>query len=771
MVALVRLFVRVQALNSAHDLKRDVQAKSSELLSELLRHTDAEAVRYEKLSSATSKIEVGQKSILEGMTEQARGVQRLLGDAESIQRLINATSNDIEQTQLEIVRMQQSSAQVVDQTHADLLTLKQTQQAEFERAYSSLTQLQALQNEMAIAQQKGTAAVEALSNEQERAFAVAASQLSSLATAQAASFHRSEAALGELASVQQTIVAEQSNILGNVKTSGEELRKLSAQQAESFASAETTLSSIRAQAAEAEARLGAVLGELKHVAAQILSVNLDMVSELFRIESALFYVAYAPITYMLTATERTASARFWVFSFLLMTLLVELNLVSAAQRFHYTLSQVQFNLLRAQLRYALSCITLLLLALSALMHRDYAQLTYTTNEKNARLLRNNHRMLHELLARTEPVASPTAARATSPLAATSAPGASSSFRANPFQRVPAPLNGAAAADFSDSQPEGVARRWLTPRKGERLSFHSSTTLPRDVQQPLPLQARELWREVDVDACCPDHRTEPGLIQRMLTTIPATLHSFASTATAAATGAHTTGSTTAHTRLSSTDGGSASRRTNSAVAAAAAMNSKSRLPSVHRHSRNLSFSGRVSSPESAGRQRAIETEAEGEEEEEEEDEEDDEHHLHMHRRRRDAVEEEQDDDTEDEEGFVRSRSPRASSRSRSPSPTHGLPSRTALAACPSSAATAAAPLPLLSPPPSMSARVTRSQSRSRSASQATLDVCAPSSRQSTTPARKSAAPRMLKEELEGEQQEEIEPGNSNNKRISAGANNK
>lgn len=498
-----------------NDLTRDVAHGSSTLLDELLRHTDTEKTRFETLSSQTSKIENNQQTILERLTNQTRHLRSLLTDAEGIQRLINATSSSIVSTQDDILALQRDSSVVVDETHTELLALKQSQHAGFERALESLHTMKTLQDELVLAQKKGAAAVELLSQAQERAFDAAAERLSALAAAQAKSFQHSHEQLDSVSTLQGQIAEEQGSILGHVKSSGEELRRLSAAQAESFAAAGQSLSSIREQAAEAEAKLGAMLGDVRRVAHQLLSVNVDMLAQLFKIESVLFYVAFVPLAYMVTATERTHAARFWIFLALIGALLVELNHVFIAKQLHYHPSQPRVDSLRSMLRGALSIISLLLLLLSALLHRDYAQLGHMLAVKKAPMHDNTHRMLHELLRRTDP-SSPRAAIA---LAA---------FQPNSFQSRPPPVH--ADADSDDDGPQIEGQRALSPRKQQRLSSNI----------PPPLDSQP-WQHLDVDSCCPDHRPKPSVFRRIFTS--ATCSSAASpTAAAAAAAASTTGCT-------------------------------------------------------------------------------------------------------------------------------------------------------------------------------------------------------------------------------------
>jgi len=510
-----------QTFDMTHELHQTVRSSSATLHGELLQHAAAETARFESLSSATSKLESNQENILQRLSSQTEHLRLLLEDASGIQLLINATSDSIVRTQGDILTLQKDASATAGETKTELIALKETQKAGFERALDSLTQLQTLQDQMAEAQRSGIAAVESLRQSQQAAFEAAAGQLTSLSEDQAAAFRRGEELLTQLHTSQEAIVAEQQSILSGVQSSGEELRRLAAEQTDSFHAAGASLASIRLQAAEAEAKLGAMVGELQHVAQQLLGINLDMLSQLFRIESAFFYVAFAPVVYMLTATDRTLGARFWIFTLLLVTLLVELNLVSAAHRFHYSLSQSQFDAVRSQLRYGLSLVSLLTLALSALLHRDYAQLNYSMAERSQTILKNNHRMLHELLERTE-VLSPRAAAA-------AAVSRARDFKANPFQSRPPPIDDDSSGDEQvEGRPAaaatgGRARVVQSPRKAQRLG-------------------EEDWRNIDVQSCCADHQPPQG-IRRF----------FPSTTMGSAAASSTTGTTTGAVEGSTTGG--------------------------------------------------------------------------------------------------------------------------------------------------------------------------------------------------------------------------
>jgi hypothetical protein len=501
----------------AAELAQTVRSSSSALQSDLLQHAAAEQARFESLKTATDKLESGQDSILQGLASQTAHLHALLQDAEGVQRLINATSDDIARSQADIIAMQKDAEATAGQTKHELLALKETQKAGFERALDSLTQLQGLQEQMAEAQRQGLEAVDSLRSSQAAAFEAAAGQLTSLSQEQEKAFRRGEEQLVQLQSSQASIVTEQGSILASVQHSSEELRRLSQEQSQSFLAAGASLASIRSQAAEAEAKLGAMVGELQHVAQQLLGINVDMLSQLFRIESAFFYVAFAPVVYMLTATERTAGARFWIFTLLLVALLVELNLVSGAQRLHYVLTAAQFDALRAQLRYALSLVSLLTLALSALLHRDYAQLNYSVAEKSATILKNNHRMLHELLERTEVLSPRSSAAAAAAAAASHA--RKPSFKANPFQSRPPP-----SLDYDDDEEE------------QQVEGRPSPAQMRVVQSPRKAQrfgedtAVDSWRHIDVNACCADHQPPQGLRRFFPST-----SSFASTSASTSTG--------------------------------------------------------------------------------------------------------------------------------------------------------------------------------------------------------------------------------------------
>lgn len=319
--------------------------------------------------------------------------------------------------------------------------------------------------------------------------------------------------------------------------------------------------------------------------------------------------AFAPLIYMLTATERTQAARFWIFALLLATLIIELSLVSTAHRFHYSLSSAQFDALRANIRYALSCLSCLSLLLSVLTHKDYGQLAYTVSRESRVHLDNNHRMLHELLRRTKSLSPPPKS------------GSSAAFQPNAFQSRAPPR------DHEEDEPqiEGV-KRALTPRKAERLSMDSTAGSSAD-------GSWVDWRQIDPNTCgCPGHAPPKPSMFSFISPKHARSHSNANT---------TTGG-----------GGHARTGSNFSTAApAAAASPSTSSTTATRHARTAS-----TTPAAAAAAAALSPEPgvqfEGEDE-------------------YDDAEEEQEEgaqkQSQDAAAGVRARSPRASSRSRSPSP--------------------------------------------------------------------------------------------------------
>lgn len=376
------------------ELQNRIEHSSSAVLDLLSSHSQAESTRFQVLSDSAAKLEAGQSGLLTQLESQSAAVRALLHDAQTIQLLINATTADIKSTQQDILALQGSTVTVLDSTRADLIQLKQTQQQHFEDALQSLHVLHTLSATLHTAHASSAAALSRLAAEQEQSFLNSASQIAQLHSDQTAAFEDGAARLNDIRQLQSTITAAQHDLLAYVKLSSDEVRI-------SFEQTGSSLHRIQQQASEVESKIGTLMLEMKAMIAQLMNLNIDVLTELFHIQSAVFYVALTPIIYFATATDRTKAARFWLMLMLICALLFELNLVSATSRFHFHLSQPAFDSFRGRLRYALSVLSGLGLTLAALLHRDYDALNHALHTRNTTVLDNNHRMLHELIRRTE----------------------------------------------------------------------------------------------------------------------------------------------------------------------------------------------------------------------------------------------------------------------------------------------------------------------------------------------------------------------------------
>ena len=462
-----------------------MDARSSAVLDLLASHTSAEAKRFEALSTATAKLEAGQGEMVDELRLQTTQLRDLLSDAQGIQKMINAASQDIESTQKEILVLQSSTHDQLGETRNELVQLKTSQKESFTSALNSLTTLRDLSDRLSEAQSQNTELVANLAVDQEAAFKAAAKDLGMLQEEQRKSFRLSEEQMRAVQATQAELHTSQNSLLSSMKLSGEALADLARTQVESFKHTGTSLDRIQQQAAEVESRLGTMLGELKHMATQLLNINMDVLAELFQIHSALFYVALVPIAYLATATERTKAARFWIFLLLLSTLLLELNLVTAAHRFRLQLSQAEFDGLRTRLRYALSVLSCCVILLTALLHRDLVSLSHALHERNARVLGNNHRMLHEILRRTEHLSPPTSPEKQE----READDVKTYEPRNPFQQPP--LNSV-----------------LSPRNQQRVN-----PLEEGRSSDSSMPSLDKWKQTAIDgpdACCADQRPASGL---------------------------------------------------------------------------------------------------------------------------------------------------------------------------------------------------------------------------------------------------------------------
>lgn len=472
--AINQLQQHTQALGA--DLHGRMERSSSAVVELLSAHSIAESDRFAALSEATSKLERGQDGLLTHLTSHTTHLRDLLTDAQLMQRMINATSSDIAATQEEILELQTNTASTLGDTREELMRLKTSQQRHFEEALSSLSTLHSLSVALSAAQAASSAAVQQLSQDQEAAFSRAADALAVLHSDQAAAFASGARQIADMRAAQAELASTQAESLHVARDSSAALAALAAAQRAAFDRASGSLDRIHQQASAVEAKLGGMLADLQSMAQRLLTLNLDMLQEVFRVHSALFYVALAPVAYIASATERTKSSRFWLFLMLLATLVVELNLVSATQRFRLALTTPEFDAIRTRLRLALSTLSLLVVALSAVMHRDYDAMSHALHERNRRVIDNNHRMLHELLRRTEHLVS------------------------DMHTHDERAMTGAR---------EGIPFRQMSPREN-----------PADEGRRAPAASRHSssWQQLPVDgptACCDDHRPTRGLMAKLI----------------------------------------------------------------------------------------------------------------------------------------------------------------------------------------------------------------------------------------------------------------
>lgn len=397
--------LQVETFGLTSDLHQRVHESSAALMDALKTHSDAETARFRQLSTTTSAIADGQKTLIHQLAEHGGNLRTLLQESEGTQLLINATSASIVSTQREIMTLQNEAKGALDETQMQLVEFKTNQAASFQATLDALTTLHGLSTQLALAQREGNAAVAALSEAQAVAFAKAEDALGQLAAEQSKAFQQSHEAMAKLAESQRDIQSEQTAILHNVKTSGVELSQLAEAQKASFAAASANIDSLHQQAAAAHDHFSAMMGELRSLTQQVLNINLDMLRQLFKIESTLFYIAFVPMAYLLTATHRTAAARFYIYSMLLSILLAELFMVDAARRFNYPLSSTQFELIRLKLRHGLLVLSGLSIILSALLYVDYSSETHRHVKQTASVVDKNYSMLQQLIDRTQHLAS------------------------------------------------------------------------------------------------------------------------------------------------------------------------------------------------------------------------------------------------------------------------------------------------------------------------------------------------------------------------------
>ena len=407
LAAITSLFsATINTAQQLHAFQRDTKTLSSALLTSLTTNyrnlstfldtlAANESTHYADIRDRAQLLHSAQQQALDTLQGQSEQLQGVMGGVTRVGEEVMEKQAELGQRQREMVELQQEQVDELGQARQQMRALHEDQRQAATAAIDALSSLLSLHQTLLTAQRESRAVLDDLTADVSAGFTGALSSLSSLSSQQREAFAQSQQSLTSLLEAQVDLQRLQEETKGRVQGVREEVELLRAEEVKGFARTGDHLHRMESHAAKAELALQRVLDTVSGNIERILALDLSMLGEMLKLSSILFYLAISVASWIITATERTHTARLYTFLAILIALLFERWLYHSVALTDYP--RYTF-LTRAGLCAACGALTLL----SAARYRDYTQLSYAMQQRNAALLQDNHRLIQQMLLSITP---------------------------------------------------------------------------------------------------------------------------------------------------------------------------------------------------------------------------------------------------------------------------------------------------------------------------------------------------------------------------------
>ena len=409
LAAIASLFAAtINTAKQLHSFQHDTQTLSAALLASLtsnyrnlsafLDHLAAnESSHYADIRDRAQLLHTAQQQALETLHEQSEQLQGVMGDVKKVGEEVMEKQTELSDRQRVMVHLQEEQMDELGEARQQMRALHEDQRRASVAAIDALSSLLSLHHTLLAAQRESRTVLDDLTSDVSVGFTGALSSLSSLSSQQNEAFAQSQRSLSSLQEAQEGLQRLQEEMKGRVEGMREEVELLRAEEVAGFVRTGEHLQRVESQAAKAELALRHVLDTVSANVERVLALDLSMLGEMLKLSSILFYLAISAACYLVTATERTHTARLHTFLAIVTALLAERWLYHSAALTDFP--RYAF-LTRTALCMACGALTLL----SAARYRDYATLSYAMQQRNAALLQDNHRLIQQLMLHITPPA-------------------------------------------------------------------------------------------------------------------------------------------------------------------------------------------------------------------------------------------------------------------------------------------------------------------------------------------------------------------------------
>lgn len=363
-----------------------------------------ETDRFVELISHTESIKQSQSNLLKQLHNATSTMLDSMRESHQMALHLSKQQSVMHNNQHSMIELQEQHQTSLTDTQKQIESLNQHHRQSINQAIESIDDMLNHQRTFAQSQEKSHTMVRSLHGDVKKGFTDATKSLKVLHDGQIEALEQARASLNQMLSAQSNLASQQSSLSQSIRDTNDEISQMSQHQRETFEDASKRLRALSEEAQAAQSKVQSSLTSVITSIDRVLKMDISLLGELRYLHAIIFYSCVIIVSWCMTATQRTMSARFWVFCLLALVIMVERfePWSSVISHVDTETSVLIVHLLRGAM---CVCIVLFVLATAAL-HRDLHQVIWKQQLKDSEMIRESNRLMRQLLTSVEQLPPP-----------------------------------------------------------------------------------------------------------------------------------------------------------------------------------------------------------------------------------------------------------------------------------------------------------------------------------------------------------------------------